>query len=144
MVRHLRRLDLPKTDEGAVQTLVEIARLMASPNAPFDEDIARHMAEVSHARSPRDPGSTQRHLAAGRAAGDLNGRVGEVRAPTILINGADDPFIRPGAAAALARRIPGARCMVLPGMGHSLPRALWPTLLDAITGNARTAAQPRT
>src|SRR5262245_33154019 len=108
LARHLRRLKLPATDEGAVQTLVEIARLMASPNRPFDEDIARQMAETSHARSPRDPSSTQRHLAAGRAAGDLASRAGEITVPTVLINGADDPFIRPSAAAALAKQIPGA------------------------------------
>lgn len=139
LARHLRRLKLPATDEGAVQTLVEIARLMASPNRPFDEDVVRQMAETSHARSPRDRSSTQRHLAAGRAAGAIAGRVGEIKVPTVLINGADDPFIRPSAAAALARRIPGARAMVLPGMGHTLPREQWPTLVDAIASNALTA-----
>ncbi|GAA3266554.1 alpha/beta hydrolase [Dactylosporangium vinaceum] len=141
LIRHLRRLNLPRNDEGAVQTLVEIVRLMSSPNHPFDEPLTRRMAEQSHARAPRDPSSSQRHLAAGRAAGELNERIGEVRVPTVLINGADDPFIRPGAAAAQARRIPGAKSMVLPAMGHTLPREHWTTLLDTITANARSAVR---
>jgi hypothetical protein len=29
---------------------------------------------------------------------------------------------------------------VIPGMGHDLPRELWPDLIDAITDNAGQAA----
>jgi pimeloyl-ACP methyl ester carboxylesterase len=141
LVLHLRRLNLPRNDEGAVRTLVEIMRLMSSPNHPFDEALARRMAEVSHARAPRDPSSSQRHMAAGRAAGELNDRMREVKVPTVLINGADDPFIRPGAAAAQARRIPGARSMVIPAMGHTLPREHWTLLLDTIAANAGSAVR---
>jgi pimeloyl-ACP methyl ester carboxylesterase len=136
IARHFARLRLPDTDEGAVQTLIEIARLMSSPNHPFDETAARHMAQTSHTRSPRDRGTTQRQLAAGRAAGELARRVGEITAPTLLINGADDPFVRPSAAAALAKQIPGARATVYPGMGHTQPEHLWPTLADAVATHA--------
>jgi pimeloyl-ACP methyl ester carboxylesterase len=136
IARHLARLRLPDTDEGAIQTLVEIARLMSSPNHPFDETAARHMAQTSHARSPRNRGTTQRQLAAGRAAAGLARRLGEITAPTLLINGADDPFIRPSAAAALARQIPGARATIYPDMGHTPPQHLWSTLADAVAAHA--------
>jgi pimeloyl-ACP methyl ester carboxylesterase len=136
ITRHLARLKLPDTDEGAVRTLIEIARLMSSPNHPFDDAQARQMAEISHARSPRDPGATQRQIAAGRAADELARRVSEITAPTLVINGADDPFVRPSAAAALAKQIPGARAIIHPRMGHTIPEHLWPTLADTMATHA--------
>jgi pimeloyl-ACP methyl ester carboxylesterase len=126
----------PDTDEGAVRTLVAIARLLAAPGEPFDEAWARQVAQTSHARSPRSRGTTQRQLAAGRAAGGLNRRLGEITAPTLLVNGAADPIVRPSAAAALARRIPGARAVVQPRMGHTIPPYLWPTVVDLVAEHA--------
>lgn len=36
------------------------------------------------------------------------------------------------------RLIPGARLVTYPGMGHDLPRALWPSMLGQIRSLART------
>ena len=38
---------------------------------------------------------------------------------------------------ATARAIPGAKLLVLERMGHTLPRALWPAIVEAIAENAR-------
>lgn len=130
------RMRQPPTEEGAVQTLVEIQRILSSPHHPFDEQWARRAAETSHRRAPRDPGSTQRQLAAGRAEPALARRLGEVVAPTLVVNGQDDPLIRPSAGAALARRIPGARSVVYPRMGHTLPPHVWGRLADAVASLA--------
>lgn len=134
------RIRQPGTDEGAVRTLVEIIRLLSSPAHPFDETWARHVAETSHARSPRDSGTMQRQIAAGRADGGLARRLGEIAAPTMVVNGADDPIIRPSAAAAVAKRIPGATATVYPRMGHTLPEHVWPILADAIAAHAGVGA----
>ena len=37
---------------------------------------------------------------------------------------------------ATAEAIPGARLVIFPGMGHDLPRALWPEIIDAIVETA--------
>jgi pimeloyl-ACP methyl ester carboxylesterase len=65
------RIKHPATDEGAIQTLIDLVRLLGSPHHPFDEEWARGAAEISHARAPRDPGTTQRHTAALRSTGLL-------------------------------------------------------------------------
>jgi pimeloyl-ACP methyl ester carboxylesterase len=124
------------TDEGAVEILVAIARALASPDAPFDEAWARWAAEISHARSPRDPSTTQRQMAAARASADLATRLAEISAPTLILHGADDPLVRASAAPALARLIPGARAAVYPAMGHDVPRHLWATIADDIAAHA--------
>jgi hypothetical protein len=40
--------------------------------------------------------------------------------------------MRPKAGLATASAIPGARLVTYPGMGHDLPRALWPSIIDEI------------
>ncbi|WP_186316026.1 alpha/beta fold hydrolase [Catellatospora sichuanensis] len=134
------RIKHPDTDEGAISTLVDMIRLLSSPHHPFEQEWARSVAEISHARSPRDPGTTQRQTAAGLNLGTTGRRLGEITAPTLIINGADDPLIRPSAGAALARQIPGAQAVVYPRMGHILPEHVWTTMADAMTAQAGLAA----
>jgi pimeloyl-ACP methyl ester carboxylesterase len=136
------RIKHPDTDEGAINTLVGMSRLLSSPNHPFDEQWARAAAGIAHARSPRDPSTTQRQTAAGLNLGNLARRLDEITAPTLIINGADDPLIRPSAGAALARRIPGARSVIYPRMGHELPEHVWNTMADAIAAQAGLTAGP--
>nr|WP_157239286.1 alpha/beta hydrolase [Catenuloplanes japonicus] len=130
------RIRHPATGEGAVRTMVDLTRMLATPHAPFDEEWARATAAISHARAPHDPGSTQRQAAAGLSPGPLSARLGEITAPTLLLNGADDPLIRPSAGAALARRVPGARAVILPRMGHLIQQHLWTPLADAVAAQA--------
>jgi pimeloyl-ACP methyl ester carboxylesterase len=132
----------PATDEGAITMLVELTRVLVSPHHPFDEAWAREVAETSHARAPRDPGTTQRQVAAERPARDLYRRLAEISAPTLVLHGADDPLIRPAAAAALARAIPGAEAIVHPDMGHEIPAHLWTPIAAAISALTPDAPVP--
>ena len=56
-----------------------------------------------------------------------------------MIHGKADRLVRPSGGRATARAIPGARLMMIPGMGHDLPREAWPRLIDEIVDNARRA-----
>ncbi|WP_213003395.1 hypothetical protein [Winogradskya consettensis] len=51
--------------------------------------------------------------------------------PTLLINGADDPTVRPAAAHSPAAS--RARSEVYPAMGHSFPAAVWDRVADGVT-----------
>jgi pimeloyl-ACP methyl ester carboxylesterase len=57
-----------------------------------------------------------------------------------VIHGRDDPLVPFRAGAATARAIPGAELVAIPGMGHDLPRELWPRITDALAKNAERAA----
>ncbi|MDI1428939.1 alpha/beta fold hydrolase [Polyangium sorediatum] len=48
-------------------------------------------------------------------------RLGDVRAPTLVLHGDADPLIPHENGELLARRIPGARLRTLPGVGHLVP-----------------------
>jgi pimeloyl-ACP methyl ester carboxylesterase len=136
LARFGRLARLPDTEDRPVVSEVELMRMLASPHHPFDEAWARSAAELSHARAPRDRGTTQRHLAAGRASIHLYRRLGEIAVPVLILHGADDPLARLSGARAMAGRLPGARLTIYPAMGHEIPRHLWGTIADAVAGLA--------
>ena len=69
------------------------------------------------------------------SAPDRTEDLASVRAPTTVIHGDADPLVDVSGGRATAEAIPGARLVIFPGMGHDLPRALWPDIIDAITEN---------
>ena len=137
--REFRRLKADDSRESQIELLVSVYRAIASPGFPFPEKWAREAAEISHDRSPRDPTSTQRQLAAGRA--QKIPPISRITAPALVISGEDDPLIKPKGGRDTAARIPGARCVSYPGMGHNLPEELWPQIIDEIC--AVTGVAPR-
>ncbi|GIG58338.1 alpha/beta hydrolase [Longispora fulva] len=124
----LARLPKPTTREEEIDNVVTVYRAMSSPGYPFPEAWAREAAGESYDRAPRDLGATQRQTVAGRRF-----KVPPLRTisqPTLVIHGADDPLVRPAAGRDTARQIPGATFVAYPGMGHSLPEALWPDIVE--------------
>ena len=66
------------------------------------------------------------------ASGDRTARLRGVRLPRVVVHGDADPLIDVSGGKATAEAIPGAELVVIPGMGHNLPRAVWPELSSAI------------
>ncbi len=68
---------------------------------------------------PADPGILSAQASAGaRYAGHL--RQGRIRARTLIVHGDADTVVDPRNARLLAERIPGARLVIFPGLGHLL------------------------
>ena len=59
-------------------------------------------------------------------------RLGEIAVPALIIHGTDDPLFPPAHGEALAREIPGARLLLVEGLGHELPRWAWDEVLPAL------------
>ena len=49
-----------------------------------------------------------------------------------MLHGDRDPILRVSAARATAKAIPGARLVILPGVGHDLPAPLWPGIAQEV------------
>ncbi len=61
----------------------------------------------------------------------------------LVIHGNRDPLVRPSGGRATAKAIPGARLKLVDGMGHDLPRELYPTFAEEIEATAaRASAAP--
>jgi pimeloyl-ACP methyl ester carboxylesterase len=94
---------------SAIDALVALAAAQPTPESSF----ARQMMAI--------------------LASDRLDRLGSITAPTLVVHGLEDPLVPPANGAAIARAIPGARLVELPGCGHlpmwECPRALADTVL---------------
>jgi pimeloyl-ACP methyl ester carboxylesterase len=122
------------TREEAQQRAVTTYRVIGSPGYPLDEDSLRERAGTSFDRG-HDPAGVGRQLMAILASPDRTARLGEVRVPTLVLHGDGDLLVDVSGGHATAAAIPGAELAVVEGMGHDLPRELWPELVDRIAAN---------
>ena len=126
----------PLTVEAFIETNVRVARLLRG-YSDADEDAAARARATRAAARGLNPAGGARQMAAIIASGSRREALAGVKAPTLVIHGADDPLVPVEAGKATARAIPGAKLVVLERMGHTLPRAQWPTIVDAIAAHAR-------
>jgi len=133
----------PKGREGYQAHAVEVFSKIGSPGFERDEDELRRIAGMSFDRGI-NPAGTLRQIAAIIASGDRTPLLRTITAPTLVIHGSKDRLIPLSGGRATARAIPGARLLVIEGMGHDLPRAVWPPLVEAIEQNAARAGAPAT
>jgi proline iminopeptidase len=134
----LHRPSNPKDEQSVIDHLMHVFSVIGSPAYPPDPVMLRSLCERV-ARRGFDPEGTQRQLLAIIATGDQRRELATVRAPTLVIHGADDPLVPPGAGRDIAKHVPGAKLMEIEGMGHDLPHALIPRLVEAITEHCRAA-----
>jgi pimeloyl-ACP methyl ester carboxylesterase len=128
----------PRERAAFVKHMEGVFAAIGSRGALRDLEDVRTLAGASYDRD-HDPNGPGRQLAAIIASGDRTRELRSITAPTLVIHGTADPLVAPSGGRATARAIPGARLMKVPGMGHDLPRALWPALLDAIAAHAHRA-----
>jgi pimeloyl-ACP methyl ester carboxylesterase len=148
LVRHARRLvkqrGRPTTPEAMADFLVAMQEVTGSPGYPADREDHLTVLRVAMARDDQvlTGNGFRRQEAAFRAARDLRAELRGLRIPALVLHGDADVMIRPEGGRATAAATPGARLVVYPGMGHELPRPLWPAMADeirAVADRARSA-----
>jgi pimeloyl-ACP methyl ester carboxylesterase len=120
--------------EAYIADHIETYRAIGSKAYDFEEEYKRERAGRLFERGVYPAGSA-RQLGAVVAAADRTEDLASVRAPTTVIHGDADPLVDISGGRATAEAIPAARLVIFPGMGHDLPRALWPEIIDAIVEN---------
>jgi pimeloyl-ACP methyl ester carboxylesterase len=133
----LRRPD-PHDIDAVIAHLVGVFGVIGSPGFVTDPALLRGMCERV-ARRGYYPAGTARQLLAILAAGDRRPELARIRAPTLVIHGMQDPLLPIAAGRDTARYILGARLLEIEGMGHDLPPALTPQIVDVIAKHCRAA-----
>jgi pimeloyl-ACP methyl ester carboxylesterase len=128
LLAKLARAKFAEGREGDIQLSLMVAREIASPAYPFDEDAAREWIEREADSGPRDTKAQSRQVGASWHGPKLR----ELRKPVLVLHGDKDPILRVGAARATAKAIDGARLVILPGVGHDLPAPLWPAIAKEV------------
>ena len=81
-----------------------------------------------------------RHLAAVIANGSRVKLLRKITTPTLVIHGRDDALVSVHGGIDTARNIRGARLKIFDGMGHDLPEALLPEIIELIASHALESA----
>jgi pimeloyl-ACP methyl ester carboxylesterase len=121
--------------EGYIEDHLDTYRAIGSQGFDFEEEHKRERAGRCFDRGIYPAGSA-RQMAAIVSAPDRTELLGQVQVPVTVIHGDTDPLVDVSGGRATAEAIPGAKLLILAGMGHDLPRELWPQIIDAIVQNA--------
>lgn len=130
----------PKTKDEYFERFASNWKILRGASFPEDETKDRERAEKTYARG-LNPAGVGRQLRAIMASGDRTPRLRGVRAKTLVIHGTLDPLVRPEHGKAVAGAIPGARLLLIEGMGHALPMPMWPIVIGAIADHAHSATK---
>jgi pimeloyl-ACP methyl ester carboxylesterase len=120
------------TDRDAViEHLVEGERLFAG-EIPIDEERVRALAARVVDRTTDIAASMTNHWIL-EPGPPIRGGMDAITAPTLVLHGTADPLFPFGHGEALARAIPGARLVALPGVGHQMPpEPVWDLVVPAV------------
>src|SRR5262249_8027446 len=136
----------PEGDKKAyIERQIKLLQQIGSMRAPIDEKVLRDWVVRDVERSFH-PAGEARHAAASLFAvyEDRRPQLKTIKAPTVVVQGEDDPLVPLEGCRDVAANIPGAEFRLLPGMGHVLPPALVKDIADAITAAASRATSAKT
>ncbi len=119
--------------DAVVERMVAVQRTYAG-SVGFEESVVREIARLVVARTPDVAASVSNHwLAAGGGEDEERRSMADIRRPTLVLHGSEDPMFPLPHGRALAAEIPGATLVVLAGMGHEVPpRAFWDVVVPAV------------
>lgn len=129
----------PKSREEYIERFAKTWKFLRVGSFPEDEARDRALATRTYERG-LNPAGAGRQLRAILASGSRKQRLRAVTAPTLVIHGTVDPLVHPEGGRDTAASIPGAKLLMVEGMGHALPIAMWPQIIDAIDRHAHSAA----
>jgi pimeloyl-ACP methyl ester carboxylesterase len=123
--------DPAEGEAGVIQSISEGLRICGSPGYPTSEE---DRIAIATRRVQRDftPDGEIRQMAAIAALGSRVELLAGIKVPVLVIHGADDPLMPLTSGEDTAACIPGAQLKVIPGMGHDLPEALMPEMVNII------------
>ncbi|GAA5146191.1 alpha/beta hydrolase [Nocardioides marinquilinus] len=122
--------------EAYIRSSVTTWRLIGSPAYPQTREETEQRAADTWDRGVSLSG-TARQMLAIVTQPDRSAPLREVRVPTVVVHGLADKMVHVSGGRATARAVPGAELLLIDGMGHDMPPALFETFTRAITDNAQ-------
>ena len=120
--------------------IVSLFKLLNGTAYPFDEARYRRLAANVFKRGIH-PKGIARQLAAVIASGSRKEKLGALKTPALVIHGDADPLIPVAHGQATVDAIPEAKLHIVRGMGHTMPEAAWPEIIDTIVRHAGGAME---
>jgi pimeloyl-ACP methyl ester carboxylesterase len=127
-----------QTRQDAIDRTLAAFRLIGSPAYPADEAEVADRAGRAYDRAYDALGVVRQGLAV-VASGDRTAKLRALELPALVMHGSADKMCDVSGGRATAAAIPGAKLVICDGMGHDLPRALWPQFIAEIAELAKRA-----
>ncbi len=125
--------------EAYVRSSADFWAMIGSPGYPQTREQVEDRAGTTFDRGVSPPGVVRQMLAV-LTQPDRGPRLRGLRVPTLVIHGLADKMVHPSGGRATAAAVPGAELLLIDGMGHDVPPALFETFVSAIRRNADRAA----
>jgi len=129
----------PETREERIAVGMWAKEKLLGPDDPFDREYEERRITAALDRAYH-PAGFVRQLQAIMAAQGRLARLSHLRVPALVIHGDADILVPVDNGRNVAAAIPGARLMEIEGMGHDLPKRVWPQVVEAIAELARHAS----
>ena len=123
------------TLEEYIEASVQGAAAIGSPAYLEDDESARARARETWDRG-LNPAGVMRHMIAVLTQPNRAHALRSLTIPATVIHGMEDRMVHVSGGRATAQAIPGAQLLLVPGMGHDLPPALFETFVEAIRSTA--------
>jgi pimeloyl-ACP methyl ester carboxylesterase len=129
---------VPEEREAYIEHNVNLWRTLWSPGFPFDEKRLRTIMAESYDRSYYPQGMARQSVAV-LAHGYRRSSIASIKVPTLVIHGDEDPLMSVEGGKETAQLIPGAKLLIIDGMGHDMPKEAWSKIIDAISNHTMQA-----
>ncbi|MEM1434158.1 MAG: alpha/beta hydrolase [Pseudomonadota bacterium] len=117
---------------GTGERAISISKVIGSPGYPADPEEVRARAMADYDRA-FDPAGVARQMAAASVQADRRAELSGLSIPALVIHGKDDPLVPVTGGIDTHEAIPDSELCLIDGMGHDLPRQLWPEIVQQIT-----------
>eukprot|EP00668_Euglena_longa_P017635 GGOE01022063.1.p1 GENE.GGOE01022063.1~~GGOE01022063.1.p1 ORF type:complete len:173 (-),score=36.83 GGOE01022063.1:392-910(-) len=124
---------VPEEREKYIRSMLDTISVISG--SYYDEAFSRQCMEMAYDRSNYRGGFPRQSAALVAAAGRRSALV-NVKVPTLVIHGKEDPMLPPKNGIDIHQSIPGSELMLIDGMGHIVPEPLYDLLTEAIARNA--------
>jgi pimeloyl-ACP methyl ester carboxylesterase len=128
----------PSERQACIEYNVKAMKALAGSGFAFDEQFIRSLSALAYDRAFY-PQGVGRQMTAVMTQDNRKAALASVTVPTLVIHGTADPLLPPEHGRDTADAIPGARLMLIEGMGHDLPdtKGPWPQIIDAIVDHTK-------
>jgi pimeloyl-ACP methyl ester carboxylesterase len=123
------------TRDWYVDSSTAFWKLIGSPDYPNAEDEVRQKAGETYDRGISRAGVVRQMLAV-LTQPNRTVALRSVRLPVLVIHGLNDRMVHVSGGRATSSAVPGSELLLIDGMGHDMPRDLWPVFADGIRRNA--------
>lgn len=121
----------PAERNAYIEHMLASQNVLSGSGFPHDPEATRKLAGRLFDRAFY-PAGVARQVAAILSSGSRKDALAAVRAPTLVIHGLEDPLVPVEGGLDTHDAIAGSELLLINGLGHNLPRGVWPTVLDAI------------